>query len=181
MSKIYLVQRSRGQYEDYTDWVDSVWLTLDKAKVRALELVHYDPQKELDRLDIITVDPFGNNLTVADVMYDGSGTEGEWCDGAVHHGEFDRKTKEWRCPAEFKDRCVQLSKYPHYFVEKEFLTKYNLTVEDADKYIMWLTDSEREEWTPEIIEMEMSVPDAQGLVYSYDEKADDYIAPRVRG
>lgn len=179
MNKVWFVQRSHGSYEDYIDWTDSVWTTFKEAKERALELVHYDPQKELDKLPVLTVDCYGNNLTVAEVMFSGTGFEGEkWAEGAITMGAYDKESNEWVCPEELKETHIQLHEHPHYLVEKEFLEKHKITVEDADKYINWLHDSEYDEGKPCIYEMEISKPDAKSLVYIYNELSDDYCADR---
>lgn len=175
LNKIWIVQRSCGDYEDYHDWVDSAWPTFEEAKKRALELAHYDPQSELDKLPVVSVDGYGNSLTAADILIDG--TEfGEDCDEPLSVGKYDKKTKTWLPTDEQKETCVQLVEHPLYFVKKKFLEEYKITVEDADKYVRWNDDIYADEWKPDIIEIEMSTPGARQLTYHYDEGTDDFYA-----
>lgn len=165
MKKVWLVERSRGFYEDYISWNDSVWESFEDAEKRALELALYDPQKELENLEDVAEDPYGNKLTVADILYDGIGDGGMWDNGAlinkVSKVNNENGVLEFVFPTIPGETYTPLKEHPHYAVNDRFLKEYNITVEDADKYITWLEDTTRDEWSPTIIEMEVGVAQAE--------------------
>ena len=173
MKKVWLVERSRGGYEDYMTWNDSIWGSFDEAEKRALELVSYDPQKELDELEIIAQDEYGNNLTIVDILLGDAQAGSKWAEKSptIVHKVVNGKAF---FPVIPEETYIPLEKNSHLAVNKEFLDDYGVTIEDVDNYITLEHNSWEDEWDPTIIEMPVGVADCNYVIYRFDEEENKY-------
>lgn len=120
-NKVWLISVSKGQWEDFATWIDSVYDSEEAAIAAAdkLDRRHLLSEQEYEQLPAVYKDRWDNPYNVADILYSGSEEEHDkWETGALS-----KEKKEGYLEFQYENKPM--------FVAEDFLKEFDVKLEDV--------------------------------------------------
>lgn len=142
-NKIWVIELSRGEWEDYVTWVHGVYDSEEKAIAEAerLDNLHYNSEDEYGALPSVYKDRWGNDYNVADMLFTGCEEEGDKFEGSslfIEKPERADGIELVELPE--NGRGVRTN---YRYVRKDFLEEFNVKVEEIPRLIDLAENSDR--------------------------------------